>query len=359
MEDFISILCCPISRLPLVKLFDQEVSELNKKIDQGQIMHCHGKRAIKTLVEVLKVQGKEYYYPVIDGILCLLPHLVLVGPGENVALLNIEMDDVKNQLQDFYNEVGWQKENKHFVDAVDSEDLRPVSREYIGRCHQRVKRHLNPSGRYLLDVASGPIQYDDYLSYSKDYQYRICADISIQGLKQAQAKLKDKGLYVLCDMTCLPFELNAVDGVVSLHTIYHIPKEQQAKAFSEIYRVLKPNCKMVVVYSWGPRSWLMNIFLLPWKVLGRAKKWLQKSSQTGPAIYFYAHDYQWFLSEIKSRYRVQLKPWRSVNVPFLQKFCHSFLFGKYLLRFVYQLEEWFPKVLGRLGAYPMLVFEKK
>jgi len=76
-----------------------------------------------------------------------------------------------------------------------------------------VKEHLLPKGRYLLDVASGPIQYEEYLSYSQNYQYRICADISLQGLKKAQEKLKDKGLYVLCDMTCLPFNANAVDYV--------------------------------------------------------------------------------------------------------------------------------------------------
>lgn len=359
MEDFISILRCPVTKLPLVKLFNQEVSELNKRVDRGEIFHCNGKRAIKTLVEVLKVQGKDYYYPVVDGILCLLPHLILIGDYQENKWLDVKVDDVKKQLQDFYDEVGWQKEDEHFVDAVDSEDLRLVSKEYINRCHQRVKRYLNPKGRYLLDVASGPIQYPEYLSYSEDYQYRICADISLQGLKQAQEKLGEKGLYVLCDMTNLPFEASVVDGVVSLHTIYHIPKEQQATAFTEIYRVLKPKRSMVVVYSWGPRSLLMNLFLLPWKLLNKLKASVKGSDANGPSIYFYAHNYKWVKSELNTRFSVQIKPWRSVNVPFLKKFCHTLFFGKYLLRFVYWCEERFPKFMGRFGAYPMLIIEKK
>lgn len=356
MEDFISILRCPITKLPLVKLFEQEVYELNKKMDRGEILHCNGKPAIKTLVDVLKVQGKEYYYPIVDGILCLIPHLVLMGKSCE-PIKTVEMNAVKQQLQDFYNEVGWQKDNEHFIDATSSEDLREVSSEYIARCHQRVKQHLNPNGRYLLDVASGPIQYDAYLEYSKDYQYRICADISLQGLKQAKAKLKEKGLYVLCDMTCLPFETNVVDGVVSLHTIYHIPATEQAKAFAQIYRVLKPGHKMVVVYSWGSQSLFMNLTLLPWKLLSLIKR--KVGTQAQAPIYFHAHKYQWYLSEIKSRYPVKLMPWRSVNVPFLKKFCHKYLGGKWLLKLIFALEKRFPQLFGRFGAYPMLVFEKK
>ena len=48
------------------------------------------------------------------------------------------------------------------------EDLRPVAREYISRCHQRVSRHLPPEGRLFLDAGSGPIQYPEYLD-SEDF----------------------------------------------------------------------------------------------------------------------------------------------------------------------------------------------
>lgn len=357
MSDFISLLQCPISGLPIRQLSNKEVVELNQKIDQGGIVHSNGKPSVKTVVEALKVEGKDYYYPVLEGILCLLPHLVLVGTHETSFNFDLELDDVKQQLKDFYDEVGWHKEDNHFVDANDSEDLRPVSREYIRRCHERVKRFLKPKGKYLLDVASGPIQYPEYLSYSEDYEYRICADISLQGLREAKKKLKDKGIYVLCDMTHLPFQANTVDGCVSLHTIYHIPKDQQAKAIAEIYRVLREDSSLVVVYSWGNRSLLMNCLMLPWKVMAKLKA--KSSEKRGADLYFYAHGYRWFTSEIASRYPVKLKPWRSVNVPFLKKYVHGSILGKWLLKFIYRLEEIFPKAMARIGAYPMMVIEKK
>jgi hypothetical protein len=70
----------------------------------------------------------------------------------------IQMDQgntIKKDVQEFYDNVGWDKSDDGFSDASIYEDLRPVAAEYIHRCHQRVKQHLPDSGRYLLDVASG------------------------------------------------------------------------------------------------------------------------------------------------------------------------------------------------------------
>ena len=36
-------------------------------------------------------------------------------------------------------------------------DFRVVSRDYIHKCHLRVNDYLPRRGKYLLDVASGPI----------------------------------------------------------------------------------------------------------------------------------------------------------------------------------------------------------
>jgi SAM-dependent methyltransferase len=153
---------------------------------------------------------------------------------------------IKKDVQEFYDNIGWDKSDDGFSDASIYEDLRPVAAEYIQRCHQRVKQHLPDSGRYLLDVASGPVQYDDYV--------------------EARRRLGDKGLYVVADIANLPFADNTFDGVVSLHTIYHVPAAEQEKAFNEIHRVLAPERPAVVVYSWGARSPLMLLSLMPFQV---------------------------------------------------------------------------------------------
>src|SRR5512138_3447029 len=81
---------------------------------------------------------------------------------------------IKQRVRQFYDQVGWQTvadgDGHDIVDTPSEqpsgryqnaryEDLRPVSQEYIHRCHLRIKRFLKPSGRYLLDAGSGPVQY--------------------------------------------------------------------------------------------------------------------------------------------------------------------------------------------------------
>ncbi len=130
------------------------------------------------------------------------------------------------------------------------EDLRSVSREYIHQCHMRVKKHLPDQGRYLLDAGSGPIQYPEYVTYSDGYDYRVCADISIQALTEARKRVGKHGLMVVADVANLPFSPEVFKGEVSLHTIHHLPLSEHPQAYSELYRVLKPDGSAVVVNGW-------------------------------------------------------------------------------------------------------------
>jgi ubiquinone/menaquinone biosynthesis C-methylase UbiE len=77
----------------------------------------------------------------------------------------------------------------------------------------------------MLDAGSGPIQYPEYLEFSKGYQRRVCADISFVALQEARKRIGDHGLYVVCDIANLPFKSAAFEGMVSLHTIHHLPYE--------------------------------------------------------------------------------------------------------------------------------------
>src|SRR5512143_479083 len=104
------------------------------------------------------------------------------------------MTTVKQEVREFYDQVGWQEVSQGVYQNAHYEDLRPVARDYIHRCHLRVARHLKPAGRFLLDAGSGPIQYPEYLEYSRGYQYRVCADISITALKEARKRVGEPGL---------------------------------------------------------------------------------------------------------------------------------------------------------------------
>ena len=339
-----TLLRCPMTGNDLSWLDDDELKLLNQRFPQTL-----------PIQSALKVLGHDLFYPVVDDIFYLLPDLVLKGDSEHLPQHGgIHLS--KQQVQQFYNEFGWQSSEGVYQDAQDSEDLRSISREYIERCHLRLKDHLPPSGQFLLDVASGPLQYPAYLTYSEHYDYRICADISLRALKEAKKKLGSKGIYLLCDVTQLPIKTDQMDAVVSLHTIYHVPKDEQKQAFAEIHRVLKPQGTSVVVYSWGQYSLLMNLFLLPLKLLVRLKRKILRE-KTQP-LYFYAHPYHWYQTELQPHYQMQLFSWRSVNVPFLKIFIHRVLGGRFILKGIFWLENRFPTFMGRMGAYPIFVSKK-
>jgi ubiquinone/menaquinone biosynthesis C-methylase UbiE len=249
----------------------------------------------------------------------------------------------------YYDEIGWIPNKDGIIeDVVRFDDLRPVSRGYIHRCHLRVGKHIPGRGKYLLDVASGPVLYPEYVAYSEDYDNRICVDISIAALRAAKGKLGDKGIYILGDITNLPLKNASVDAFVSLHTIYHVPEEKQAAAFKELERVLKNGSTGVMVYSWGDHCLTMGFLTTVYSALRRLLKivlpaflvdWLrggvsraQTQANTAatnkePQLYNHPHDYNWFQREIASRADWDVRVWRSVSVQFLRQYVHAKLLG--------------------------------
>ena len=173
--------------------------------------------------------------------------------------------EIKQQVKDFYDQVGWQEVSEGVYQNARYEDLRPVVSDYIHKCHLRVSRYLQPSGKLMLDAGSGPIQYPEYLTYSKDYDFRVCADISIQALREARKRVGAHGLFVVSDVANLPFKPEIFDGVVSLHTIHHLPVDEHLQAYQELHRVLKTGRSAVIVNGWG-------IALLP-KILSTTIRW--------------------------------------------------------------------------------------
>ena len=82
-------------------------------------------------------------------------------------------NSVKHDVGQFYNEVGWQMEEKGLYQNARYEDLRPVSADYIQNATCASKT-FGCKRSYLLDAGSGPVQYDEYLTYSEDYRARVC-----------------------------------------------------------------------------------------------------------------------------------------------------------------------------------------
>jgi ubiquinone/menaquinone biosynthesis C-methylase UbiE len=273
--------------------------------------------------------------------------------------------EIKDQVREFYDQVGWQEISDGLYQNARYEDLRPVSQEYIHRCHLRVSRHISPTGRYLLDAGSGPIQYPEYLEYSKGYDRRVCMDISAVALNEARERIGDHGLFVVADIANLPFKEGAFDGVVTLHTIHHLPESEHKRAFDGIHRTMVSGSSAVIVNGWDESTFSQltdPLIALARRMRGQSlnkKKSAIKTSQgKQKGTYVQKHNSDWFKREIGSGYQMKIYVWRSLNVRFMRNFIKNRLGGRTILRFVYWFEERFPHFAGEHGAYPLIVVQK-
>lgn len=277
-------------------------------------------------------------------------------------------EKVKRSVRSFYDEIGWHQISEGIYQNALYEDLRPVSREYIHKCHLRVNRFLSHKGKFFLDAGSGPIQYSEYLIYSEGYQYRVCIDISIVALIEAREKIGDHGLFVVADIANLPFAGNSFTDLVSLHTIHHLPKEETRKAYLELRRVLIDKGTAVVVNGWGS-SPLMQISKWPILFMERllrkkrkrfneAGKSTEKTNEKPDRTFVYKNTPQSLQELLGSRFSLEIRVWRSVSVRFLRAMIHPLLFGRFWLKIIYLKEELFPRFFGKNGQYPLITFKK-
>jgi SAM-dependent methyltransferase len=274
------------------------------------------------------------------------------------------MENTKQQVREFYDQIGWSQAGGGLYQNARYEDLRPVSREYIHSCHLRVNRHLAAQGDLFLDAGSGPVQWPEYIAYSAGYLYRVCVDVSITALREARIRLGKHGQYVLADIANLPFKRDAFDGAVSMHAIHHLPLGEHKRAYLELDRVLKPECQAVVINGW--HNPLLMRMAEPFIRLGRfltgrtakrKKDWSVEEDEAGTFVGKMTP--RWFKGELKDELNFKIYPWRSLSPRFMRWFIRPQLGGKQLLRVVFRLEEWFPRFFGENGQYPLIVIRKK
>lgn len=281
---------------------------------------------------------------------------------------------VKAQVRQFYDSIGWQQIGEGLYQNARYEDLRPVSREYLQRCHARVGRFLPSQGRFLLDAGSGPIQYPEYLLYSAGFRYRVCLDLSRQALVEARQRIGGHGLFVIGDVADMPFREAAFEGVVSLHTVHHLPLAEHERAFRGFYRCLRPGGRSAVVYTWGQDSPLMRLcqplIQLASALIGGLRR-LRRGRSGGArtageaevllaarGTHSFRHNYGWIRQTLGDLPGLEVRVWRTVSTAFLRALIHRPLLGSLWLRLLYRFEEWTPRLLGRLGQYPLIVFAK-
>ena len=68
----LEILCCPVSKTPLIRLPASKLDKLNRAIADGQVQAVNGEPIDEPLTEALITEDSRVIYPVIDNIPILL-----------------------------------------------------------------------------------------------------------------------------------------------------------------------------------------------------------------------------------------------------------------------------------------------
>ena len=351
-----AILLCPTTRQPLSLLSDEEIAEANAAISSGLLRHAKTD-APPLEGGALATPDRQVIYRIVDDVACLLPELAIAATHDGK-----ERDADSANLQRFFDEDGWMKNPSGSYNAMARYDTRAVSVYYNSACFRRIARQLR-SGRYLLDAASGPIPHVD----STHYDFRICLDFSITALHEAKAKLGEKGLYVLGDITCLPFASDSIDDVISLRTIHNVPRTMAATAVDELVRVVRPQGRVIIVGIWAS-SPLNDIALRGRAALGRLKRFLLAQPRRAPAPaaetqqepnpYFAPFDYGRYHNEIASRHKTTLRVWSAAGVDFQKAFFADNSLGLVIVKIVIVAEQIFEPLAARYGQYPMFIVSK-
>jgi SAM-dependent methyltransferase len=264
------------------------------------------------------------------------------------------MNQPEQKAASFYSGVGWEDIEGVTEDARRWEDLRPHAREYVSACRLRVLRHLPPAGERLLDMASGPIQYPEYLEYSRHFRQRFCVDLSAQALEKAKRRIGEHGVFLHGSFFDLPLDENFFDAAVSLHTIYHMDRTQQEQAVRKLVAVTKPGRPVVIVYS-NPDT----LVSLPFRLARRLKRFLlRRGGERDTDLYFHAHPVSWW-QRFEDVAEVRLFAWRSFDALWQKRLVPNNALGTKLLRWLFWLEDRFPNFFVRHFQYPMIVLTKR
>ncbi len=355
--DFIKHLRCPITNngLDLIEKDEFVNHSIPDKYD-----------AIGNLVNGLVDKSRQYFYPIFEDIIVLHEQYALfIGEGQDKRI-NLSFD--KKRVFNYYNEITYKIKDsfKIYEDSPKWVDFRELSDEYMRTSFKRASKFYSSNGKYILDIASGPIGLTEYMTLCDGYDYRICVDISINALIQAKLNIEKagkKGIFICGDITNIPIQNDSVDTVLCQHTLYHVPKNDQQRAVEEMYRVAKVNSKVVIVYSWFYHSWFMNLtlnFVQAYRVLRHlAGKAYVRLFPSKPRLYFYPHSPKWFKKSFDFSKDIEFYCWRSTNKYFMNLYVHKWLFGKQVLDKLVKIEDRYSNFMSTFGEYSAIVITKK
>ncbi len=261
-------------------------------------------------------------------------------------------------VSEFYNKGGWDENSGDTTDALLWEDLRPHAAHYVHQCRMRVLDHIPAAGDTMLDLGSGPIQYPEYLEFSRNFKKRYCVDLSEDALAKAKEKIHDHGEFFAGSFFDIDFEENFFDCSICLHTIYHIDRSEQEPAIRKLLNITKPNRPVIVVYS-NHRN-LIRLLSFPIRMLARGIRWGVEllGKQPSTRIYGFSHPPSWW-KRFEDVADVKFYPWRSFASEHQKILFPDNRLGAEMFNLLFRLEERWPHFFSHWFQYPIIILTKR
>lgn len=354
-----TIVCCPLSRSDLSLVSTSDLAERLSEEERRRIPNdCIG---------AFVSESSQVAYPIIGQIVDFLEQNSLrLSHGRPFERVKTDAPSatIQQSVKQWYDEFGWQKNKAGTYNdtALFSQRSLTAHGAYELASHLSLLDRL-PGGDFVLDAASGPIAHPEYLAYSWFYKYRVCVDLSLTALREAQEKLAGKGFAVMANICKLPFREGVFDGVISGYTIQHISESQQSDAVKELYRVLSPGSHLCVIgdLRWNRAHHLLVSVMRTIRKVSRllsagkaAPNWRQTEhqgiiSKAPHELYFHARDIAWWRTQAQGlTHTFSIEGFRLFG-----KAEFGSLFGesRRAARTVRKLEALFPRLTAGMSAY--------
>jgi SAM-dependent methyltransferase len=272
------------------------------------------------------------------------------------------MTDVERTVRDFYDNFGWRRSGDHSGEEI---LFRKKFNKHYYRYHDRVnQRTINCfsgcTGKLL--IAGGGDLPDPHLEIASQFKHVCCLDISKHALEISKAKLGDTQEYILGSILNIPKPEDYFDAVLCSHVIYHVDKELQGTAISEIIRVTRPEGKIVIIYD-NPESFANRIL----RRFRKAKKLslVRRLANNGvqsvenvPQLYGYTHRLEWW-NQFCDRCNLALLPWDVLNANQERRLCVKGPVARVFYRLCSWYEERYPRHAVKHWTYPLIILDKK
>jgi ubiquinone/menaquinone biosynthesis C-methylase UbiE len=262
--------------------------------------------------------------------------------------------------RDFYNRVGWRRQDGTLVDTLlfgwmDS----PIRRALEGQRKERLREMVGGPGLRLAELGCGGTPAVFLTDLCATY---TAVDFSSTGLSEAAAALKGTNVSfetIEADITDLPFEDNAFDVVYSAHTIYHIDTaDGQAAAFQEAMRVVRPGGRAIFV--------LVNPFplLFPYRLIRRVLAMtpglnsVLNRLRAKPPLPYLPMPLGWMKRQLGKWGDVKITGHAVPSVQFDRRVSEVTKLGRMAWRAVQWLETHHAVLATRLGCYVLIVASK-